>query len=480
MGSLDDYAVATLMEHLQTCSHCREQMESAAADPGTWSDAEKYLRVNDGECYEYRPVSSSGNELDEALSIQRTAASAEISQVLSQLNPTDDPQMLGRLGGYEVSGVIGSGGMGIVLKAYDRPLDRTVAIKVLAPRLASSGAARLRFAREAKAVATVLHPNVIVIHGVSNDGAMPFLVMPYLRGESLQRRLDRQGPLPPEEIVRIAQQVASGLAAAHGQGLVHRDIKPANILMDDGVERVTLTDFGLARAVDDASMTRSGVISGTPQYMSPEQARGDDVDACSDLFSLGSVIYAMCTGRPPFRAESSYGVLRRITDTEPRPIREVNTNIPEWLERIVQRLHAKSIEDRIQTADHVAMLLQKCLAHLQQPTVVELPEECQTPTNRSGFKSKTLLLASTVVLITLGLAMIAGAYIIVKSVAGSIDLAGAFLSAQNSDIVGAEDFMSLSSWDSIQTDIEAFEKDLSSSESNAGKLWIQVVETNAP
>jgi serine/threonine protein kinase len=161
---------------------------------------------------------------------RKASASVEIAQVLGLLHPTDDPQMLGRLGGYEVSGVIGSGGMGVVLKAFDGALDRTVAMKVLAPRLASSGAARRRFAREAKAAATVLHPNVIVIHSVQNDGPLPFLVMPYIRGESLQRRLDRHGPLQTEEILRIGQQVASGLAAAHGQGLVHRDIKPANIL----------------------------------------------------------------------------------------------------------------------------------------------------------------------------------------------------------------------------------------------------------
>ena len=332
-------------------------------------------------------TSSSFSSHDE-LPDRKAVASAEVAQVLGMLNPTDDPEMLGRIGGYEVSGVIGSGGMGVVLKAFDGPLDRTVAIKVLAPRLASSGAARRRFAREAKAAATVLHPNVIVIHGVLNDGPLPFLVMPYIRGESLQRRLDRQGPLQTEEILRIGQQVASGLAAAHGQGLVHRDIKPANILLEDGVERVTLTDFGLARAVDDASMTRSGVIAGTPQYMSPEQARGDNVDGRSDLFSLGSVMYAMCTGRPPFRAETSYGILRRITDTEPRPIREVNANIPEWLEYIIQRLLTKSLDDRIPTADHVATLLQKCLAHLQQPTIVELPEECRVPVRRKELWSE--------------------------------------------------------------------------------------------
>ena len=130
--------------------------------------------------------------------------------------------------------------------------------------------------------------------------------MAYIRGGSLQKRLQCEGPLTTVEILRIGSQVAAGLAAAHEQGLVHRDIKPENILLEDGVERVTLTDFGLARAVDDASVTREGTIAGTPQYMSPEQARANRSTRQSDLFSLGSVLYALCTGRPPFRAETSY------------------------------------------------------------------------------------------------------------------------------------------------------------------------------
>ena len=169
-------------------------------------------------------------------------------------------------------------------------------------------------------------------------------------------------------------QIASGLAAAHAQGLVHRDIKPANILLEDGVERLKITDFGLARAADDASLTRTGVIAGTPQFMSPEQARGEGVDSRSDLFSLGSVMYAMCTGRPPFRAETSYGTLQRICDSQPRPICEINPEIPAWLAAIVAHLHEKDPEDRFQTAQELAGLLEQCLAHLRQPLMVALPE----------------------------------------------------------------------------------------------------------
>ena len=287
--------------------------------------------------------------------------------------------------------------------------------------------------------------------------------------------------MPTEEIVRIAQQVASGLAAAHGQGLVHRDIKPANILLEDGVERVTLTDFGLARAVDDASMTRSGVIAGTPQYMSPEQARGDNVDARSDLFSLGSVMYAMCTGRAPFRAETSYGILRRITDTEPRPIREVNPNIPEWLERIIQRLLAKSLEDRIPTAEHAATLLQKCLAHIQQPTIVELPEECRVPQHRSVYWPTSLRTFRVVSAIAVSCLVITGIYSITQWPSGNSRPATVSTTTSNNPETSiAADLSPLADWDAIQTEIDAFENDLIPSEADASKLWQTTPERNPP
>lgn len=472
---------AEFLRHLESCASCRRQIEQAAAEPASWSDAEEFLRDQPFDSVSFG-TSSSFSGQDE-LSDCKAVASAEVAQVLGMLNPTDHPEMLGRLGGYEVSGVIGSGGMGVVLKAFDGPLDRTVAIKVLAPRLASSGAARRRFAREAKAAATVLHPNVIVIHGVLNDGPLPFLVMPYIRGESLQRRLDRQGPLQTEEILRIGQQVASGLSAAHGQGLVHRDIKPANILLEDGVERVTLTDFGLARAVDDASLTRSGVIAGTPQYMSPEQARGENVDGRSDLFSLGSVMYAMCTGRPPFRAETSYGILRRITDTEPRPIREVNPNIPAWLELIIQRLHTKSLDDRIQTAEHVAVLMQHCLAHLQQPTIVELPEECRVPIRRKSVWLRLSRPVRNVAVIVVSCMTIVGIYSIGRSMLGEADPPAVSKGASVNDepTNGADSSSSTATeWESIQTDIDTFSEELGPSEEDAAKLWQKIPAAKPP
>ena len=191
--------------------------------------------------------------------------------------------------------------------------------------------------------------------------------MEYIAGVSLQDRLDRGGPLAVKEILRIGFQAACGLAAAHAQGLVHRDIKPANILLENHVERVKITDFGLARAADDASLTQSGVIAGTPMYMSPEQARGEAVDARSDLFSLGSVLYAMCAGRPPFRAAGSMAILRRVCEEEPTPIREVNPDAPDWLAEVIAKLHAKDPAGRFQTAAEAAEALGGRLAELQRP-----------------------------------------------------------------------------------------------------------------
>jgi tRNA A-37 threonylcarbamoyl transferase component Bud32 len=292
---------------------------------------------------------------------------------LDFLIPSEKPGHLGRLGHYEVTEVIGRGGMGVVLKAFDEKLHRVVAIKVMAPQLAASATARQRFTREAQAAAAVRNEHVIDIHAVEEANGLPYLVMEYVSGMSLQERLDQEGPLEPREVLRIGIQVATGLAAAHAQGLVHRDIKPANILLENGVERVKLTDFGLARAIDDASLSQSGVVAGTPNYMAPEQAEGKPVDQRADLFSLGSVLYALCTGRAPFRASTTMGVLKRVCEETPRPIREINPGAPDGLVEIIARLHAKGPAERYQSAAEVAELLSQHLAHLQQPALLPAP-----------------------------------------------------------------------------------------------------------
>ncbi len=178
-----------------------------------------------------------------------------------------------------------------------------MAIKVLAPELAANAMARQRFLREARAAAAITHPNVVTIYAVDESQTLPFIVMECVQGQTLQQKIDLVGALEIEEILRIGAQTAQGLSAAHAQGIVHRDVKPGNVLLENGIERVKLTDFGLARAADDVNITQTGHIAGTPQYMSPEQAEGRAVDQRSDLFSLGSVMYAMCTGRAAFRAD---------------------------------------------------------------------------------------------------------------------------------------------------------------------------------
>jgi hypothetical protein len=292
---------------------------------------------------------------------------------LDFLSPSQKPGSLGRLDHYEMLAVVGRGGMGIVLKAFDEKLHRVVAVKVLAPHLAACGTARQRFVREARAAAAVRHDNVIGIHAVEDAGRIPYLVMEFIDGLSLEDRVRHGGPLEVEEVLRVGVQIAAGLAAAHQQGLVHRDIKPANILLDNSARRVKITDFGLARAVDDPGLTQSGFAVGTPAYMSPEQANGDAVDHRSDLFSLGSLLYKLCTGRLPFHAANTPAVLRRVSDDTPRPPREVNADVPAWLETLISRLHAKDPADRFQTAAEVADVLGRHLAHLQPPASVAPP-----------------------------------------------------------------------------------------------------------
>jgi serine/threonine protein kinase len=293
---------------------------------------------------------------------------------LDFLEPSQKPGCLGMLLQYEVLSIVGRGGMGLVLRAFDTKLNRVVAVKVMASELAANPMAVKRFLREARATAAVSHDHVVTIHAIEEQHRPPFIVMEFVDGRSLQDKIDCDGALELAEILRIGRQVAAGLAAAHEQGLVHRDVKPANILLENGVERVKLTDFGLARAVDDVGVTQTGQIAGTPQYMSPEQAQGEPVDARSDLFSLGSVLYAMCTGRPPFRAETAVAMLRRVCDDAPRPIREINPEIPAWLASIIDRLLAKEPGGRFESAAVVANLLSQHLAHLQQPATVPAPQ----------------------------------------------------------------------------------------------------------
>jgi serine/threonine-protein kinase len=409
-GRLSAKEQAGLNSHLEGCADCQQVLERLTAGDASWLE-------NAGSPMPAAPALRRVMEDLKGVAGQTTVPAATTpagTPALPFLLPPAQPGHLGRLGAYEVIEVIGQGGMGVVLKARDPALQRLVAIKVLAPQLATSAPARLRFQREGRATAAVHHDHVVAIHAVEEVDGLPYLVMEYVRGVSLQQQLDCFGPPEVEEILRIGMETAAGLTAAHAQGLIHRDVKPANILLEDGVGRVKLSDFGLARAVDDASLTQSGVIAGTPQYMAPEQARGEAVDHRADLFSLGSVLYALCTGRPPFRAPTTLAVLRSVCEDTPQPIREQNAAIPDFLVEIIDALHAKDPADRFQAADEVSWLLDQHLRHLRQPTVVapppRLPRRRRRARPRRPRRRALLLVLLLVLLLPLGALVALGAW----------------------------------------------------------------------
>ena len=215
------------------------------------------------------------------------------------------------------------------------------------------------------------------MHQVEHDENkdIPFLVMELISGESLEKKLKRDGRLSLKEIVSIGMQTAAGLAAAHEKGLIHRDIKPGNILLEQSGQRVKLTDFGLARAAEDVHLTRSGLVAGTPLYMSPEQASGEELDARSDLFSLGVVLYELAAGEPPFTGKTPLAVFKRVTEDQHVPLRERNPEIPEWFALIVDRLLAKKPADRFQSAREVADMLEHFWAMLRSSGEAGMSQE---------------------------------------------------------------------------------------------------------
>lgn len=385
-GSLPPELQTAVQTHVDGCVACQQTLDGLTVGGESWigvadelkqptSDANSDDKL--AETMSRMKASESAAEGFAARNDERIKRSAE-DIAREFLSPSNQPGSLGKLGGYEVSEIVGYGGFGVVFKAFDAGLHRVVAVKVLASHLAHHSVARKRFIREAQAAAAVCHENVITIHGIDESGTQPKIVMQFVQGGSLQERIEHEGPLELKEILRIGLQTAAGLAAAHAQGLVHRDVKPGNILLENGVQRVKLTDFGLARVVDDASLTMSGVIAGTPQYMAPEQAWGRVVDHRADLFSLGASLYAMCVGHSPFRARSTMAVLKRVCEEEPRPIQALNPEIPEWLAAIIMKLLAKNPDERFQSATEVSELLGNYLAFVQQPTHAPEPTGWRT------------------------------------------------------------------------------------------------------
>ena len=377
-------------KHLEQCARCRSRIQEQTPSLA-WSN----ILTEDAWDNELSSSTDAAKPPSPFKAIDHASLEKFAKQVIDK---SDNPAMMGRLGEFEILEPIGMGGMSLVLKGYDHELNRFVAIKVLAPHLAMVGVARQRFAREAQAAASIVDPYVVPIHSVAADHDPPYLVMTFVPGQTLQATIDAEGALDVLVAVRIAYQVAMGLAAAHAQGLVHRDIKPSNILLERNVQKAFIADFGLARAADDASLTRSGFLAGTPDFMSPEQARGEAIDARSDLFSLGSVLYTMLTGHPPFRAASPMAVLNRISQDKPRPILAYNSRVPEWLSNLADRLLSKNPSDRYASAVQTAELLEGALRHLQDPVGCPLPAMLVSPNPTLQIRRKRLLAFSCVLM----------------------------------------------------------------------------------
>lgn len=398
-----------VMAHVESCTTCQTELESMSASSEWWERARRSLSDEqiDDQCRLLAPDETVCS-IDTILDLGQGRQCDGTSRILSALEPTAQQETLGQIDEFEVEQKIGQGGNGIVFRGFDRSLNRPVAIKFMAPHLADSGVARQRFEREARAAAAVVHPNVVPIYRVSStqDGH-PYIAMALADGLSLQDYVARNGPLDVKDVLRISIQIAGGLAEAHKQGLVHRDVKPANVLMEKkDVSRVMITDFGLARAADDAMMTQSGCLAGTPHYMSPEQVSGVELDHRSDLFSLGSLMYFIATGREPFRAESAFAVIHKIMRDVPKTAYSINVDIPRPLSRIIDRLLEKQPDHRIGSAKELEDLLTQVLAHIQEPSQHNSPRVRATTTERRKlFRRAGMLVALGGALLAGGLAL---------------------------------------------------------------------------
>ncbi len=299
-------------------------------------------------------ASSSPASPDATLPIHGTAPGFSF---LAAPESTDE---LGRLGPYRILKKLGQGGMGMVFAAEDIELRRKVALKVMLPEAAQDAIGRERFKLEARAAAAVEHEHIVTIYQVGEHNGVPFLAMHLLHGETLRDALRREEKLPLREALRIGREVATGLSAAHGQGLIHRDIKPANIWLETRTRRVKILDFGLARSTSEHArhLTQTGLVVGTVGYMAPEQARGHGADSRSDLFSLGCVLYETSTGHEPFPGTDTMARLTALAVEKPVPPSKHNKALPSHFSDLVLWLLAKDPNDRPRSAQAVADALQ--------------------------------------------------------------------------------------------------------------------------
>lgn len=269
--------------------------------------------------------------------------------------------MISHLGRYEIIGEIGQGAMGVVYKATDPLIDRIVAIKTITLSLAQDEREEYeaRFYQEAKAAGRLSHPNIVTIYDVGRSGDIAYIAMEFLQGRELRDILNDKQLLPVDQVIDIVAQVAAGLSYAHEHGIVHRDVKPSNIMVNrDG--HVKITDFGIARMASAAVRTQTGMVLGSPKYMSPEQVMGKQTDQRSDIFSLGVMLYEMLTGQPPFMGENVNAIMYQTLNAIPQQPSSLNPAVPDMLNFIVAKALAKDLEHRYRNAKDMASDLRAC------------------------------------------------------------------------------------------------------------------------
>jgi serine/threonine protein kinase len=377
LGQVADDEAEALESHLRDCPTCLETVRTAR----TQDTLVEALRGQ-----EIEPDPDGDGTLQSLIGRVKEMCSPNPSLTLPALNPAQGPGEIGRLAHYRVLRVLGEGGMGVVYLAEDTRLSRTVALKTMKPEVAADPRHRQRFLREARAAAKVEHDHIVPIYDVGEDRGVPWLAMPFFKGQSLDELLKQMNVLGPAQVARLGAQVAKGLAAAHAAGLIHRDVKPANIWIEpEGGGRAKLLDFGLARDLSpppdqgptceqgQEHLTHSGAVVGTPAFMAPEQARGQPLDARADLFSLGCVLYRAVTGRLPFRGQGPMGALLALaTETPPAPA-EVNPEVPRPLSALIMNLLAKDRSARPASASVVAAALEALQENSTGPVPVARP-----------------------------------------------------------------------------------------------------------
>src|SRR5450631_2019771 len=283
--------------------------------------------------------------------------------------------MISNLGRYEVISELGQGAMGVVYKALDPLIDRVVAIKTINLGLAldEKEEYEARFYQEAKAAGRLSHPNIVTIFDLGKSGDVAYIAMEFLQGRELRDILNDTQTLPVADVLSIVSQVAIGLAYAHEHGIVHRDVKPANIMVGADVH-VKITDFGIARMESASVRTQTGMVLGSPKYMSPEQVIGKQIDQRSDIFSLGVVLYEMLTGKAPFIGENVNAIMYQTLNSIPPPPGSINSTVPDMLNFIVAKALAKGLEDRYQSAKELADDLRACRNSMPQSVTPVAPK----------------------------------------------------------------------------------------------------------